>query len=528
MLAPSCNWNCVAVSRALRRLVVFAAVPLAAMSQEAAAKVKPHPLFTDGAVLQQGMEIPVWGTADAGEAITVKLAGQERKTTAKDGKWMVRFDKLSAGGPHEITIECPHEKVTVKDVHLGEVWVASGQSNMQWPMSASADPEKNIAGANNPFLRLFTVPRLATDEPQSDVDARWAVCTPESAKDFSAVAYYFGRHLQHELGIAVGVINTSYGGTPAEAWTSRQKMLSLDLLKPLVDQDDALIASFPEAQQKYKDELAKWEQAVKDAEAAGQTKPAKPPAPVGPGNPHRPCGLYNAMIHPLLPYAFRGAIWYQGESNAGRAWHYRTLLPAMILSWREAWGQGEFPFYIVQLAPFMKIVDQPGDSAWAELREAQLLTSLHVPESGLAVITDVGNETDIHPKQKEPVGVRLALWALAKDYGKAIEYSGPLYHSQKVDGDKVVLSFTHVGDGLEARDGALKGFAVCGADGKFVNAEAKIVDQTVVVSSPAVKQPTAVRYGWANYPLGNLWNKNGLPASPFRTDDFPLTTLPKP
>lgn len=512
----------------VRCVVVCTALQLALSTSQAAAKPKPHPLFSDGAVVQQGMPIPVWGTADVGEAITVKIAGQERKTVAKDGKWMVRLEKMSAGGPHELIIESPSDKVIVKDVHVGEVWVASGQSNMQWPMSASADPEKSIAGANNAFLRLFTVPRLATDEPQTEVDARWAVCTPEAVKDFSAVAYYFGRHLQHELGVAVGMINTSYGGTPAEAWTSRQKMLSLDLLKPLVDQDDALIAGFPEAQQKFKEELAKWEQAVKDAEAAGQTKPAKPQAPVGPGNPHRPCGLYNAMIHPLLPYAIRGAIWYQGESNAGRAWAYRTLLPAMILSWREAWGQGEFPFYIVQLAPFMKIVDKPEDSAWAELREAQLLTSLHVPKSGLAVITDVGNETDIHPKQKEPVGVRLALWALANQYGKAVEFSGPLYQGQKVEGDKVVLSFSHVGEGLEARDGALKGFAISGADGKFVNADAAIAGDTVVVSSPAVKQPTAVRYGWANYPLGNLWNKNGLPASPFRTDDFPATTLPKP
>lgn len=512
-----------------RRLIAWAALSLVALPSApvASAKVKPHALFTDGAVLQQGQEIPVWGTADAGEAVTVKLAGQERKTTAKDGRWQVEFDKLPAGGPHELLIECTHEKIAVRDVHIGEVWVASGQSNMQWPMSASADPEKNIAGANNPYLRLFTVPRLATDQPQSDVDARWAVCSPDAVKDFSAVAYYFGRHLQNELGVAVGMINTSYGGTPAEAWTSRQKLLSLDLFKPLVDQDDALIAGFPEAQAKYKEELAKWEQAAKEAEAAGGTKPEKPKPPVGPGNPHRPCGLYNAMIHPLVPYAVRGAIWYQGESNAGRAWEYRSLLPAMILSWREAWGQGEFPFYIVQLAPFQKIVDQPGDSAWAELREAQLLTSLHVNESGLAVITDVGDEKDIHPKQKEPVGTRLALWALAKEYGKAIEYSGPLYQNQQVAGDKIALGFSHVGEGLEARGGKLTGFAICGADGKFVNADAAIEADKVIVSSPAVKQPTAVRYGWANYPLGNLWNKNGLPASPFRTDDFPLTTAPK-
>jgi sialate O-acetylesterase len=233
------------------------------------------------------------------------------------------------------------------------------------------------------------------------------------------------------------------------------------------------------------------------------------------------------MIAPLVPYAIRGAIWYQGESNAGRAYEYRTLFPAMIRNWRDAWGQGDFPFLFVQLAPFMKIVTEPGESAWAELREAQLLTTRTVPNTAQAVITDVGDEDDIHPKQKEPVGKRLALAALALAYGRDVVYSGPDYQRMKVEGDRAVLSFKHVGEGLEARGGPLKGFAIAGTDRKWVNGEAEIQGDRVVVWSPQVKGPVAVRYGWANYPLGNLWNKDGLPASPFRTDDFPLTTEPK-
>jgi len=287
------------------------------------------------------------------------------------------------------------------------------------------------------------------------------------------------------LGVPVGLISSNYGGTVAEAWTSRESL---------------------------------------HANPAFQSFLANP---VDPANANSPTGLYNAMIHPLLPASIRGAIWYQGESNAGRAYEYRTLFPAMIEDWRQAFKQPEMPFFFVQLAPWRAIVAEPGESDWAELREAQLLTSINVPHTGQAVITDLGDVADIHPPQKGPVGERLARAARALVYGEDVEYSGPLYDKLTVSGEKAILSFTHLGGGLMARDGALKGFTVCGADRKFYNAEAHIDGDTVIVSSPQVAEPVAVRYGWANYPVVNLFNQAELPASPFRTDDFPITTGPK-
>jgi sialate O-acetylesterase len=305
--------------------------------------------------------------------------------------------------------------------------------------------------------------------------------------DFSAVAYFFGRDLQSKLGVPVGMIHTSYGGTPAEAWTSRAALEANADLK-------SLLASPPAGTQAFQ----------------------------------RPTGLYNAMIHPLIPYAIKGAIWYQGESNAGRAYQYKTLFPTMIRNWRQDWGQGDFPFLFVQLAPFHKKVSQPGDSQWAELREAQRLTLKQVPATAMAVITDVGDEDDIHPQKKEPVGQRLALAALALAYGKDVEYSGPAYAGMEVRGHEIWLRFDHVDGGLVAMGDALEGFTIAGADQKFHPATAEIRGDKVVVSSPEVSQPVAVRYGWADYPVVNLANRAGLLASPFATDDFPWITAPKP
>ena len=463
-------------------LAIFAATALDPTAVQA--EVKPAALFSDNAVLQQGMKVPVWGTANDGEKVTVKLQGQEKSATAKDGKWRVDLDALKAGGPFELTIAGEKDTVTLKNILVGEVWIASGQSNMQWPVNQSADPKENIAGAANPQIRLFTVPRQATPEPQSDVKGAWSECDPKTVPDFSAVAYFFGRDLQKQLKVPVGLISTNYGGTPAEAWTSQKTMQATAALKDLA-----------------------------------KNPPTK--------SPNSPSGLYNAMIHPLLPYAIRGAIWYQGESNAGRAYEYRTLFPAMIGDWRAAWGQGDFPFLLVQLAPFTAIVRDPVESDWAELREAQLLATQVLPNVAMAVITDLGEEKDIHPKKKAPVGARLALAARAVAYGEPVEFAGPAYYQQKIDGDHIVLEFKHLGGGLVAKDGPLTGFTIAGADRKFVHAQAEIKGDTIVVSSPDVKSPVAVRFGWWNYPVVNLWNNAGLPASPFRTDDFPLTTAPK-
>lgn len=517
-----------------RNLLACAAGCLILVATPALAAVAPNPLFTDGAVLQRDMPVPVWGTADDGEKVTVKFRGQEKSTTAKEGRWSVTLDKLEAGGPFELSIAGPNNQVTVKDVLVGEVWVASGQSNMQWSVRLSADPEKTIASAPNPYIRLFTVPRIARPTPQTTVDTKWEPCDSKTIPEFSAVAYFFGLDLQKKLNVPVGLINTSYGGTPAEAWTSNETLAASPILKGLVASRDAAIAAYPAAKAEYEKQLAEWEKAKAAAEGEGKEPPEKPKAPADPStSSHSAAGLYNAMIHPLLPYAIRGAIWYQGESNAGRAWEYRTLFPTMIADWRRLWGQGDFPFLFVQLAPFMKITHEPGDSAWAELRDAQRFTAISLTNTAMAVITDAGDEADIHPKAKQPVGQRLALAALALAYGQPVEYSGPDAATLEVRGDQAILRFKHLGGGLVGRGtdgkaaGELTGFTLAGGDQKFVNATAKIEGDTVVVTAPEVSHPVAVRYGWANFPLGNLWNQACLPASPFRTDDFPLTTAPK-
>lgn len=458
---------------------------VAATTSAALAAVTPNPLFSDNAVLQQGQKVPVWGTAVDGEEVTVRFQDQTKTAKAAGGKWRVDLDPLKAGGPFELTISAGNT-VTAKNVMVGEVWVASGQSNMQWPVKLSADPDKTAADSANSQLRLLTVPRVASDNPLDSVNVSWTESSPQSVPEFSAVAYHFGRLLQQKLNVPVGLINTSYGGTPAEAWTSRAALEAVPQLKGLLSQ-----------------------------------------APTGTSAPQRPTGLYNAMIHPLLPYAIKGAIWYQGESNAGRAWEYQTLFPTMIRNWRHDWGQGDFPFMFVQLAPFHKKVAEPGDSQWAELREAQRLT-LAEPNTAMAVITDIGDEVDIHPKQKQPVGERMALSALALAYGQQVIHSGPALAGVDFRGSEAVIKWNHVGGGLVAQGGdQLEGFTIAGKDQKFHKATAKIEGDTVVVSSPEVAEPVAVRYGWADFPVVNLANREGLLASPFRSDAFPLTTQPK-
>lgn len=477
--------------RFLARLGLLATLVWCSASGMALAEVKPHALFSDNSVLQQGVQVPVWGTAADDEKVTVKFQGQTVAAVAKGGQWKVELQPLKAGGPFEMTIKGSNS-ITLKNVLVGEVWIASGQSNMQWAVSQSEDPQQVAAASANPKIRLFTVERRALPEPQSDVPVKpgeglgvWQECSPDTVPNFSAVAYHFGRELQKALDVPVGLISTNYGGTPAEAWTSRKTLETTDGLK--------------------------------EAFAA---QPAT-------NQPNSPAGLYNAMIHPLLPCAIKGAIWYQGESNAGRAYEYRTLFTSMIEDWRANFGQPDFTFLCVQLAPFTAIVKDPGESDWAELREAQLLATQKLKNVGMAVITDLGDENDIHPKPKGPVGSRLALAARGIAYGESIEYSGPVYSKLEVKQEKITLSFDHLGGGLVAKDGALKGFTIAGQDRKFHNAYAEIEGDQVVVFCPEVPEPVAVRYGWANYPVVNLWNKAGLPATPFRTDDFPGVTQPK-
>jgi sialate O-acetylesterase len=469
-------------------------------------------LFTDNLVLQQGMPVPVWGWADDGEVVKVSFRGQRQTATAKEGKWAVRLKALKAGGPDTLTV-AGKNRLEVKNVLVGEVWVCSGQSNMEWPLWRSFEPGADIANSANPQIRLFTVPKLRAAAPTNDMQAAWQLCGPETTTNFSAVAYYFGRALQRDRKVPVGLIHTSWGGSPAEVWMSEAA------LSGEAEYKRDILDAYPAA-------LSNYEKAKEEAQKQG--KPA-------PWPPWRPAELYNGMIAPLLPYAIEGAIWYQGESNAGRAWQYRRLFADMIRNWRRDWGQGDFTFLAVQLAPFdggkkrslAEIAAVPGESTWAELREAQMFATKALPKVGVAVITDVGDKDDIHPAKKAPVGERLALAARVIAYGEKITGFGPVFKSAHFAGDKAVITFEHVGKGLEARDGQLQGFAIAGPDRKFVWADAQIQGSTVVVSSPAVSNPVAVRYGWADYPVVNLWNKDGLPASPFRTDDFPMTTGPK-
>lgn len=474
------------------------------------------PVFSDNMVLQQGQPVPVWGWGDDGERITVQVGSRRATTEVHNGRWEVRLRPMKAGGPWTMEVRSATRVVTFTNVLVGEVWVCSGQSNMEWPLERSHEPEADIASATNAMIRFLDVPNVKAEAPTIRLNARWEVCSPERARTFSAVAYYFGRALHQARGVPIGLIRSDWGGSPAEAWMSRE---ALEMRPRYVRE---ILDPFPEQWRRYQESLEEWRRAREEAQREGREFKRNAPWP-----PWRPSELYHGMIAPLIPYAIKGVIWYQGESNAVRAEQYRTLFQDLIRNWRRDWGQGDFPFLAVQLAPFMAIKDEPGESAWAELREAQMLAMRQLPKVGVVVTTDVGDPNDIHPVWKKPVGERLALAARAIAYGEKITWSGPVYRSVRFEGSKAIVSFDHVGSGLEARGGPLKGFAICGEDRKWVWAEARIVGREVEVWSPQVPRPVAVRYGWADCPVVNLWNREGLPASPFRTDDFPLITAPR-
>ena len=503
------------------------------------ADVKPNPLFTDGAVLQRGQPVPVWGTARDGEKVTVEIDKQKVSTTAAGGKWSVNLKPLKEGGPLSLKITGDNA-VTVNNLLVGEVWVCSGQSNMEWKFAQAHNAKEEGPKADFPKIRMFTVKKTTSGKPLTEAEGSWVECSPQTVGGFSAVGYFFARDLYQKLGVPVGMIHTSWGGTPAQAWTSLEGFGNDPELKGYADAAkqklanyDAAVAAYPAKLEEFKTKAKEWEEtvgkayqetlkswneAVAQAKQAGQPLPPKPTpsspqpkAPAGPGGGSgEPATLFNGMLAPVIPYGIKGAIWYQGESNAKQSKQYQTLFPAMIADWRARWKQGDFPFLFVQIAPFN---GQP-----PEIREAQFLTLAKVKNTAMAVTTDVGNATDIHPNKKEPVGQRLALAARALAYGEKIEYSGPLYDSMTAKGGKITLSFKHVGGGLVAKDGELKGFTIAGADKQFVPAQAKIEGSTVVVSAEGVAAPKAVRYGWANVPDVNLYNKEGLPASPFRSD----------
>ena len=513
------------------------------LASSAWATVKPNALFSDNAVLQQNASIPVWGTARDGEKVTVTFDGETETTIAKGGQWMVHLKSHAAGGPYTLTI-AGENKITVHNVLVGEVWVCSGQSNMAFKFPGATTAKTEAPTANYPKLRMFTVEHKLALDPQAEASGQWVECSPATVTGFSAVGYFFGRDLHKATDVPVGMICSAVGGTGAQLWTSLTGLGKESALHGYVEEislakakcDPATAARFPQDLADYEAKLKSWEQttgkefgqaivawnaACQKNKAAGTPLPPRPtptaPKPRPPVDPvgKKPTVLFNGMIAPLQPYAIKGVIWYQGESNNQKPFEYRTLFPCLIADWREKWGQGDFPFLFVQIAPYKD--DVP------ELREAQFLTWKKTPNTAMAVTIDVGDADNIHPRQKEPVGQRLALAARALAYGEKVEYSGPEYDSMKIEQNRVMLHFKHTDGGLVAKEGALKGFVIAGADKRFVEAKAEIQGDSVVVSADQVPVPTAVRYGWANVPEGNLWNQAGLPASTFRTDPETLT-----
>lgn len=501
---------------------LLAVVALAAADSRA--DVRLPALFTDHMVLQRGAPIKVWGWADPGEAVTVEFRGQTvAATPAASGRWDATLKPVAAGGPFVLTVS-GRNRLEVQDVLVGEVWICSGQSNMEWPLAASSAPEADIASAANPHLRLFTVPKLKSSEPVTDTKGSWRLCSPDSVAGFSAVGYYFGRALHTALKVPIGLVHTSWGGSPAEVW------MSDDVLRGNPEYRREILDTYASAFAQHQQAVAQWEKEKAEAEAAGKKFDKGRP-----WEPWRPSELYNGMIAPLVPFAVKGAIWYQGESNAGRAWQYRSLYADLIGNWRRDWNQTDFYFFGVQLAPWdrnkkrsvAQILEDPVSSDWAELREAQGLATKTLRGVGLAVITDVGHKDDIHPPQKRPVGERLALAARVTAYHQRVAGLSPEFEGVKFQDGEAVVSFACLGRGLAVGGDKLVGFAIAGADQNFRRAEARLVGNQVVVSHPDVTEPAAVRYGWADHPIVNLFSKDGLPVSPFRTDDWPMVTQPK-
>ncbi|MCH2114720.1 MAG: sialate O-acetylesterase [Pirellulales bacterium] len=503
------------------------------------AEVELPNVFSSHMVLQRDLSVPVWGWAVAGEKVTVRFAGQVVRTTANDlGTWSVKLNPLDARDVG-INLEVEGEnKIVLEDVLVGDVWICSGQSNMEWQVLQSLNGKQEIESADHPGIRLFDVPGHTTAAlPQSRGAGAWQVCAPETVGTFSAVGYYFGRQLLSETSVPVGLIGTNWGGTRIEPWTPPIGFRTVAELKELankVDQFDPTVPVGRAVWETYLTNVEAWTTAARKAVRASRVPPKPVPVP-GFTSGGDPTAIYNSMVQPLIPYGIRGAIWYQGESNGGEGVEYFHKMQALIGGWRQVWKQGDFPlyFYFVQLADYLQPTNDPaGGDGWSPTRQAQF-KALEIPHTGMAVITDIGTAGDVHPRNKQDVGARLARWALRDVHGQAIVPSGPLYRAFEVEGDKIRLRFDHVGSGLmvgqkaglaptqEDSEGELARFAIAGSDKKWSWAIAVIDGGTVVVSSPDVKAPVAVRYAYSMNPAGaNLYNKEGLPASPFRTDQW--------
>ena len=482
------------------------------------AEVRLPSVLAEHMVLQRGIPISIWGSADPAESVSVTFRGETRTAAADElGRWSVYLPPAQAGGPFDLSIRGKNE-ISFRDILVGDVWIASGQSNMEFALEKANNAQAEVAAASNTKIRLFHVRNKSSVYPQTDAVADpWIACTPASAAKFSAVAYFFGRELQQKTGVPIGLISTSWGGTPAEAWTSMSALGSDASLMPVFADWASMTNDQATIDLRRAKQLREYDAARAKARAEGKPEPGYPWAP-NLDFSWMPAGLYNAMIAPLTRFPIKGAIWYQGESNTGeltqqnhRPSVYHRLFETMIQDWRRAWGIGDFPFLFVQLANF----NRGPNSMWPEVREAQLQT-LQLANTGMTVTIDIGNATDIHPTNKQDVGHRLALAARALGYGEQIEFSGPIYRTARPEGAGIRIWFEHA-TGLTSKGTEVRGFEVAGADRNFVPAEGRIDGSTLVVSSGAVRSPVYVRYAWAPNPDCNLYNAAGLPASPFRS-----------
>lgn len=467
------------------------------------------PLFSDQMVLQREQPLPIWGQAAPGSVVKLRLLDEQgaaitaasgEVTADGNGDWQITLPALPAGGPLQLVVATARQHITVKDVWLGDVWLASGQSNMEWPLSAQTENwQQAVKDAAYPKIRFFTVPNQIAATPQHQLPVtplatpraiEWVAASAETVPDFSAIGWYFAKQNHLEKGVAVGIIDATWGGTVAQSWTPAAALL----------------------------DLPAYRQAAEEVTTAHQTLAKKISNSPANQQPHwLPGVLFNAMIKPLVPYGIKGVLWYQGESNVAEAAHYHVLFRTLIQSWRDEWQQ-PLPFLYVQLASYLQPKAQPAASAWAELREAQFQT-LQLPATAMVVTTDLGDANNIHPARKKPVAERLWLAARRTVFGEAIIASGPVFSSLHIEGTQLRVRFEHVGSGLYSKDGALRGFAIAGSDGKYYNAHAKLEDSEVLLWSDKVAIPVSVRFGWADFTDANLYNSAHLPAVPFRAGE---------
>ena len=496
--------------------VAFLGLILAACTAQA--DVTLNGLFSDHVVLQRQTTAPVWGAADPGEVVTVTFRDQKQSDTADaKGQWKVELKNLALGEPATLTV-AGKNTLTVNDVLVGDVWLCSGQSNMASQLNSVENAEAEMAAAKYPAIRYFRVKGVSAKTPQTKVEGKWMVCSPETAKEFSAVSYFFAREINTDIGVPVGLINASWGGTSATAWTSDKALASDPACAIIVEKWNKTLADYPAAYAKYEVQVAAWQKEAAQAKSAGTPfAKRKPSPPSGEGDRNSPAGLYNGMIAPMTSYALKGILWYQGEQDASKHAGYHTWFPVMINQWRRDFAQGDLPFLYVQLPNHNS--EGANSLSWAFMRGVQA-EALALPNTGMAVTIDVGDDLNVHPARKQPVGHRLALIAKAKVYAINVPYEGPIFDSATVDGNAMVVRFKRAAEGLTVKGDALREFQLAGADKIFKPAQAVIDGATLRVSSLDVPAPAAVRYAWRNGSSANLYNKDGLPAGPFRSDDW--------